>query len=434
MMNFELLLKLQGFPVEEAKRELHDYYSLSFSDRNKWIEDKKWQIASHHLLNNRLYMSLVGGDLPRNWSELPVIRKSNLQGDISQMLSNLFRKRQVYVSSTSGSSGHPFYFAKDKLSHAITWIFSQDRYGGLGITDQSVQARFYGIPLDTCSYYKEKVKDYFMSRIRFPVFDMSDAMVEKFVGQFKRKDIEYIYGYTNSILLFSKYLMKKAITLSSICPSLRLCIVTSEVCTEEDKETIETALGVPVIREYGASELGIIAIEDKKGRWEINEGSLLVEVLSDDNKPLPYGNEGKLVITSLHNRAMPFIRYDIGDLGVIDRDEKGLVLRNLSGRVNDTIILPSGKKSPGLTFYYVSRSLLETSGLLKEFIIRQTALDSFEFDVISDRPLTQSEVENIKRKMAQYLEPGLNLTINRVDRINRPASGKTKHFYSEIYS
>jgi phenylacetate-CoA ligase len=217
-----------------------------------------------------------------------------------------------------------------------------------------------------------------------------------------------------------------------VSPALKRCIVTSEVCREEDKMVIEKAFGVPVIREYGASELDVIAIEDIRGRWSVNEANLFVEILDEANRVLPMGESGRMVITSLHNRAMPFIRYDLGDIGVLEEDEQGIYIKTLSGRVNDTVILPSGKKSPGLTFYYVSRSILESSGVLKEFIIRQTAQDQFVFDVVSDRPLTSEEVLDMQHKMDVYLEPGLTLKINRVEKILRPASGKIKHFYSEL--
>ena len=95
-------------------------------------------------------------------------------------------------------------------------------------------------------------------------------------------------------------------------------------------------------------------------------------------------------------------------------------------------MLPSGKKSPRLTFYYISRSILESSGVLKEFVIRQVTLDTFIFDIISDRNLTDNEIRQIQRKMDIYLEPGLTLKINRLNTIKRPKAGKLKHFYSEI--
>src|SRR5690606_328888 len=101
------------------------------------------------------------------------------------------------------------------------------------------------------------------------------------------------------------------------------------------------------------------------------------------------GVEGRILSTSLYNKAFPMIRYETGDVGVIDyaHDPRYTQLKQLSGRVNDTIVLPGGKKAAGLTFYYISRSVLEKSGVLKEFIIRQTKEHRFEFDIVSDREL-----------------------------------------------
>lgn len=432
MISFQTILKWKGFPMNSAGAYL-DSFNRSDRDQQKIIIERlKKEIVDFHSHHNPLYRKLMQKSQSMEWCDLPIVSKKELQAPITEMLSDGYRLSQVYISNTSGSSGHPFFFAKDKFAHALTWAFIEQQYKGLGIRPGDWQARFYGIPLDRLSYAKEKVKDYFMHRVRFPVFDMGDVMLEKFLNQFRSTTIHYVYGYTNSVLLFSHFLLRKGVRLNQVSSSLKRCIVTSEVCRDEDKQIIEEALGVPVIREYGASELDVVAIEDVQGRWAVNEANLFIEVLSDDNRILPMGQPGRLVITSLHNKAMPFIRYDIGDIGVLDEDERGIVVKTLSGRVNDTIILPSGKKSPGLTFYYVSRSILESSGVLKEFIIRQTALDSFEFDIISDRALTAEEIRDIYNKMDLYLEPGLKLKINRVDKILRPSSGKIKHFYSEL--
>lgn len=432
MISFKQILQWKGFPVREAEQALLKFNGDSRADQKKQIEDYRKSIVEYHSKHNPFYQKLLNGNTHVKWEQLPIVTKQNLQAPIDDMLSEGLSRKSVYISNTSGSSGHPFFFAKDRFSHALTWAYILAKYQSLNINPGDWQARFYGIPLDRLSYAKEKVKDLFMHRVRFPVFDMGDEMLEEFLQRFRKMKIHYVYGYTNSVLLFSQFLIRENVVLKTVCPSLKRCIVTSEVCRDEDKKVIEKALGVPVIREYGASELDVIAIEDVNGRWSVNEANLFMEVLSDDNQVLPFGEEGRLIITSLHNKAMPFIRYDIGDIGMLEEDENGIVLKRLSGRVNDTILLPSGKKSPGLTFYYVSRSILESSGVLKEFIIRQTALNSFEFDIVSDRPLTGQEAQDIRSKMDAYLEPGLSLKINRVEKIKRPVSGKIKHFYSEL--
>ena len=190
-----------------------------------------------------------------------------------------------------------------------------------------------------------------------------------------------------------------------------------------------------VVNEYGISEAGgITAFEDGNSNWILSRETQFIEIVDDDGSIVDIGKEGKILITDLHNKAMPFIRYEVGDTGVLKFQESNneLVLSKLTGRTNDTIMLPSGKKSPGLTFYYISRSILESSGILKEFVIRQVALDIFIFDIISDRNLTDNEIRQIQKKMDIYLEPGLKLKINRLNTIKRPKSGKLKHFYSEI--
>lgn len=432
MISIQTLLSFQGFPVAEARKKLQLFSQLDRSSQKRYIEHQKKQILDFHMAHNPMYRNLTQSKRINLWSELPIITKGDLQMPLSELLSDGYKLSDAYVSNTSGSSGHPFFFTKDKMAHAMTWAFILEKYAMLGIKQKDIQARFYGIPLDNYSNFKERVKDYFMHRVRFPVFNLGEERLEKFLEIFKNRTIHYVYGYTNSILLFTRFLQRKGIRLVDVAMGLKLCIVTSEMCSDDDKRMISTTLGVPVIREYGASELDVIAIEGYDGRWVTNECNLYIEVLSEDNQVLPMGESGRLVITSLHNMAMPFIRYDIGDIGTLEEDDHGVLLKSLTGRVNDTIILPSGKKSPGLTFYYVSRSILESSGVLKEFIVRQTALNAFEFDIVSDRALTSHETQNIREKMDLYLEPGLELIINRVDKIKRPPSGKSQHFYSEL--
>jgi phenylacetate-CoA ligase len=300
-------------------------------------------------------------------------------------------------------------------------------YALYDITPYDLQARFYGIPLEKWGYRKEKIKDFLLRRIRFSVFDLSDENIAKYVERFKAKKIKYIYGYTNSIILFSRYLIKNNIKLNDLCPALKLCIVTSELCSNEDKTIIEQAIGVPVVREYGASELCLIAFDLPEGKWLLNNSTILVETEQHENG-------GKIYCTSLFNKAFPMIRYEIGDIGKIETNEENgqQYLVELLGRTNDNIILPSGKVSPGLTFYYISRSILESSGVLKEFIIKQTALNEFVFEVVSDAELSNTILEDINKKAELYLESGLNIKIIRKDFIDRPASGKIKHFYSLI--
>ncbi len=432
MSLFEKILEFKGFRISKAKEELDNLRSLHVEDFLKWREKKRWDIVKFHYENNPFYKNIFQEKLPERWTDLPVITKAMIQKPLPEMITPQFSFDNCYISNTSGSSGTPLFFAKDKYAHAMTWAVINNRYQWHTISLKSKQARFYGIPLNTIPYLKERFKDLIMNRYRFTVFNMSDKILDKYLDKFKKTRFDYVYGYTNSLVLFAKYLAKKDIVLKDVCVSLSVCIATAEQCTDEDKLLLENAFGIKVIREYGVSESDFIAINDVNGKWCISNELVYVEIVDENNVPVEDGKTGKILITSLYNKAMPFIRYEVGDIGSVKRTKVDRYdeLITLNGRLNDTAHLPSGKTVPGFTLYYVSRQILEESGVVKEYIIKQVSLNTFRFEVVTDSPLLEKDVQLIKNIMIQYLETGINIEVLRVDKIERLASGKLKHFKS----
>lgn len=432
---FHLSLKLSGFPIKKAQAKFAKILQVSEENYPIYLEQKKNEILNYHLQNNTFYQKIIGTKLIENWSDLPVLTKKDLQIPLNERLSNGFTEKTVFVNKTSGSSGDPFVFAKDKEAHAITWASIIHRFGWYGIDfNQSFQARFYGIPLDFWGYRKERFKDFLSKRYRFPIFDLSDAVFDEVVEDFNAKPFDYINGYTSSIVLFGKYLKARRLVLKQICHSLKVCMVTSEMLFEEDRKLLEEFLGVPIVNEYGASELDLIAFQNINNEWQVNSETLFVEVLDENNQPVSNGQEGKIVITSLYNKAHPFIRYEIGDIGILDEKStaKKPVLKKLIGRTSDVALLPSGKKSPGLTFYYVTKSIIEDDGNVKEFVVKQTSLDSFEIDYVSEKELTAIQIQNIEKAIEKYLEPNLKFTYHRKEVLKRTTRGKLKQFENLI--
>jgi phenylacetate-CoA ligase len=298
----------------------------------------------------------------------------------------------------------------------------------------SKQARFYGIPLSGVKYYKERLKDVLANRVRFPVFDLSDEKLSLVLNEFITKKFEYVNGYTSSLVVFAKFLIERNIVLKDICPSIKVVFPTSEVVDDIDRRTMERGFGVSVRNEYGAAELDILAFEDEDGDFVLNEETLFIEILDDNNQPVEAGIEGKVIVTSLYNKAMPFIRYEVGDRAVLSGKLKNgnRVLEKVVGRTNDIIKLPSGKISPGLTFYYISKKLLESGGRIKEFIIIQKKIDTFLFKYVTNEELSNSEKTEIQKTMDLYLERGLICEFLKCEFIERTKAGKLKHFFSEM--
>ncbi|MCF1190309.1 phenylacetate--CoA ligase family protein [Mangrovimonas sp. AS39] len=432
---FDLSLKLNGFPLRQAKIKLDQTQKLEDDAFESYLQKQKKDIVTYHLEHNPFYKQLSQNVDPNHWESLPVLTKKDLQQPLEKRLSKGFTAKNVYVNKTSGSSGDPFIFAKDKFCHAMTWAVIQNRFGWYGLDfNVSKQARFYGIPLDKKGYYKERFKDWLSSRYRFSVFDLSDNALRLCLKRFKETPFDYINGYTSSILQFAKFLNKEGLILKSICPSLKACMVTSEMLFEEDKLIMEASFGIPIINEYGASELDLIAFQNPNNEWLLNNETLFVEILNDENKPAKPNEEGKIVITSLYNKAHPFIRYEIGDLGILSGESscKKPILKKLIGRTNDMVVLPSGKKAAGLTFYYVTKTIIENDGNVKEFVVDQMSPNTFKIKYESTKDLSQETKQNIVFQLETYLEKGLSIQFERKEKIKRTKSGKLKQFTSLV--
>lgn len=432
---FDISLKLSGFPIEKAKIEFEKILKIPAEDSEDYIESKKREIVEYHFEKNQFYKSLIGNKIPEKWEDLPIMTKKDFQRPLEERLSRGYNSKNVYVNKTSGSTGNPMIFAKDKFCHAMVWANFIHKFGLYSIDfNKSFQARFYGIPLNKLKASKERLKDFLANRYRFSVYDLSDDAMEKIVQKFRSKKFDYINGYTTSIVAFAKFLNEKNIVLKSACPSLKFCIVTAEMLFEEDRKLLEQNLGVPIINEYGASELDLIAFQNLDGDWELNSQTLFVEVVDDNSKPVPFCEEGRIVITSLYNKAHPFIRYDIGDLGIVDKklDGSKIILKKLIGRSDDVVFLPSGKQCLGWTFSYITKNLIDENGSVKEFLVKQISLNSFKIEYVSNKDLNSDQIDKIKAGIINYLESGLILSFERKEFLQRSKSGKLKQFQSLI--
>jgi phenylacetate-CoA ligase len=426
-------LQFKGFPIKEARKRLVQTHAVSESDFLIFSERLKTEIFKYHQRENLFYKKFLGTTKISSWEDVPILKKKDIQIPLQDRLSHGFTAKNTYQGRTSGSSGKPLTYGKDYFCHAMTWAHIMDRFGWYGIDfNTSFQARFYGIPLDKKGHYKERIKDTIANRHRFSIFDLSEETLEKFLNTFRRKKFDFINGHTSSIVLFAKYLKKKNVILTSVCSTLKTCVVTSEMLYEDDKKLLEHQLGVPVVNEYGASELDLIAFTNKEGKLQLNNDTIFVEIVDDNGSVVPHGEVGHIVVTSLYNKAHPFIRYDIGDLGAIDSKStpKTQILKKLEGRANDNAQLADGKTVPGHTFYYVTKTALGIDSHVREFVIAQNDIETFTLTYVSEKKLTTSEVASLEKALYLYLQTRVKLNHIKVASLDRSTNGKLKQFVS----
>ena len=103
-----------------------------------------------------------------------------------------------------------FVFAKDKYAHALTWASNirHDLVGTVSILTAPIRPDFTAFRWIFWAM-KERLKDFLSHRYRFPIFDLSDRILNGFLKEFETKKFDYINGYTSSIVLFAKFLQQK---------------------------------------------------------------------------------------------------------------------------------------------------------------------------------------------------------------------------------
>jgi len=423
----KFILNASGFPMVKAERELSAIQSLSVDAFAEWQERKRWEIARFHFDNNEYYRTKVGKYFPSNWQDLPVITKQDLQQPVQKLLTRGLRLDKCYTAFTSGSSGVPMYFAKDTFAHAMTWALIANRYSWHGLKLGDKQARFTVMPNNEKRRRKEVLKDKLMNRVRCNVFDLSEAALTKYLHLFQVNKFRYVYGYTSALVAFARFLESQNIVLKEVCPTLSLCISTSELVTPRQAQLLEQWMGIKHVREYGASETCITGFDDKDGDFILTAETLYNEIEEGDNS-------GTILTTSLYNKAFPMVKYQLGDDVTLGERRKGIyqIIAQMNGRSNDMIHLPEGKTTSPMMIDYVIAGLVAKTNVLKEYVARQTAIDTFVFEMVTERPLNDDEVRLLIEQAESYLAKGICVEIKYTDKIVRPASGKQRFFYSEL--
>jgi len=159
----------------------------------------------------------------------------------------------------------------------------------------------------------------------------------------------------------------------------------------------------------------------------------VVEILDKDGVPCPPGQMGEIVVTSLHNYAMPLIRYRIGDMGSWLGQEctcgrGSALLREVSGRVVDTFLTKSGKKIDGEYFTH----LIYFKNWVSKFQFVQEDLETIKVRIQKcDEPVAR-DLQEIEDKVRVVMGDDCKVEFEFVDEIPASSSGKYRYTISRV--
>jgi len=334
-------------------------------------------------------------------------------------------RSQLLPLSTAGSTGHPLNFCISRPSKFLRVVTEWRALNahGVRLTDKVLQFR------NTRHVYRDR---FWFNRLGLMrrVFVHFGEPIERKLEIIERERPTLLQGYPSVLLDIMSHLPEDRLRKLP----LRYLVSCGEVLDSNARRLLEAAFQLPLIDHYGAMEFGYMAWQCPEFEGlHLNEDMFVFEVLRD-GRQVADREEGEVIVTSLHQEAMPFIRYRLGDrarmLGRHCPCGRGLAtIEILMGRTTDRILRRDGSEANPHLFHLLYH---EVHGLFQYQIIQRSP-DQFRVRFV---PLPGTETEPFKRifqeKISQIMGYPVLIQFEQIERFSPDETGKLKLVQSEI--
>ncbi|MFH0859838.1 MAG: hypothetical protein V1921_01420 [Candidatus Altiarchaeota archaeon] len=354
-------------------------------------------------------------------SKIPISTKESLSKSVDRATSRMCSKKDLISNSTSGSTGTPFKFFMDRqlLDMERANLYRGYEWAGLLFGDPLI--KIWGPHNIT---FKTKLFDAIMRRELLSAFNMDDTTMREYAERIRRKRPALLECYVSAAYGLSKFMLDNSIK----PPEVGAIITSGETLPESQRKTIEEAFNAKVYNRYGSREFGMIAQEcEKQDGLHVNMESFYIETVSfESGEPVREGERGRMIVTSLENHGMPFIRYDIGDVGILSTVECGCgrgleAFSEVSGRMIDLIKTPRGKI---VSVHFMTLLFEDYADYIRNFQVVEKGSGMLQVLLEPMEKMDERVTGKLRQAMEDYLGEGMTVEFKNVDRIPLTKSGK----------
>jgi len=341
---------------------------------------------------------------------------------------------------TSGSTGEAVQLIKDESASAwseatVAWYIEQFVGMRHWRMISSSNVRLWHRNQRSSAYSSMQLK---LAQLLSPTtwLEPGDALSEdcllSYAGMINRAKPMFIWTYPGVLYELCKAAMRRNIRLHKP----RFIITSAETLHPFMRQIIEDIFGCPVYNLYGSTETGYVAGECREGNLHTFDFVSKVEVLCDAGLPVPPGEEGRIVLTPLHNYAMPLIRYDTADVAQVGPEdcECGCqlpTLSRISGRTVEFFITSDGSLVSGGRLALSMRRCEWVLGfqILQEDIDRITVF----FTRMADAAIPKEDLHRATVEMTHAMGLECKIDWQEVEAVPYTANGKRPYARSLVW-
>lgn len=422
------LQALRGRPVARYMRRLRQWERLSRNEFEKLTQALLADTLQHAYESVPFYTTGERNQVfqradARSIEVWPVLERQTLRTHLAELLSTR-KPVGTFYRRSSASTGDPVQVAWNPHGAAIGWA------------NEHQAMLWHGVPpgVDTLLFwgYGNQAVNWVRNYRVFRTTQLTPDVLEEASQYVLRTQPTLCVGLPSAIAEWARYVRANHPRLPRIfVPFMKLG---GEQIYRFQREELEQYFGSRVLETYGCTEMGPIAAECTAGSMHILTSHVHLEIFRD-GAPVPDGEFGDIVATSLSNRAMPLVRCKIGDSGRISPDPCtcGLpypVLQDLVGRVNDMLLAADGSRVHGSTLGAGLRTVLAgvAAGAIRQVLFQQIDQRHWKVLVESDSGFSAETAAKLAELVQSTCGEQCRVEVERVDLVQREASGKFRYY------
>ena len=371
-----------------------------------------------------------------DWRRLPVLTRSDVQaaGTAQHPAPSQSHHGRVVHDTTSGSSGVQLNYLTTDLAQFFWHGFLLREMLWQGWNPAGRLAVIMGDPTGTASPpdgretpdWGQQLAKLFATGPAATLDIRSPIEIQ--AAWLTRQNPDMLLTWPSNLVALAKHCLDHGIRPSR----LRVARTLGETVNESLRALCRDAWGAELVDCYSAAEVGYIALQCPTGsHYHIQSEGILVEVLDDAGAPCAPGESGRVVVTPLHNFAMPLLRYETGDVAEVGGPcACGRTLATLTrvlGRTRDRLILPDGRRR------FVSKPpAFGEVAEIRRYQIAQVARELIEIRVEASSPLPTATEAILEQSLADTLQHRFAVRFAYFEKFPHPAGVKYRDVVCEI--